>query len=446
MSNESLYAISPIDGRYASKTKSLSKYFSEAALIQYRVRIEVEYFIHLISLLNKNKSSFSNDDLQKLRNIYLNINNDDIKRVKEIESRINHDVKAVEYFVKEKLDNLGFSEDREFVHFALTSQDINNTSIPLMLKEAHFDIIMPKLKELVDKINSLANDNYSQAMLARTHGQVATPTRLGREFKVFSYRLEEQIARLGTIKFSAKFGGATGGLNAHIVSFPDIDWVEFANNFLDSIGLIREQFTTQISNYDNLAAYFDNIRRIAIILIDMSRDIWQYISMEYFTQKVKDEEVGSSAMPHKVNPIDFENAEGNLSIAVSYLSFLSDKLPISRLQRDLTDSTVIRNIGMPLAHILIAFDNLLKGLNKINVNKAKIDEDLDNNQVVVAEAIQSILRKEGYDSPYEALKKLTRGKQNIRIEDIHSFIDTLDVNDELKNRLKQINAHNYIGI
>lgn len=444
MKKESLYAISPIDGRYYKKTIELQKYFSESALISYRVKVEVLYLLRLLEQLNIDCLNPTQRDY--LIGIYESITIEDILKIKDIERVTNHDVKAVEYFIKEKVSMLGLYSIKEMVHFALTSQDINNTAIPLMLKDATQKVLLPQMDKVLSILQDLSDQWYDVPMLARTHGQAATPTRLGREIKVYLYRLQEQLTQLKSIPMTAKFGGATGGLNAHIVSYPNIDWVLFANEFIASLGLIRESYTTQISNYDNLSALFDVLKRISVILIDFSRDMWYYISLEYFKQRTKDDEVGSSAMPHKVNPIDFENAEGNLSVVIALCNFFSEKLPISRLQRDLTDSTVLRNIGVPYAHLIIALDSLEKGLSKIFVNREKIKLDLMQNSVVIAEAIQSILRVEGYPSPYEAMKKLTRNNNHITLKEIHDFIDDLDVSDEIKLKLKNISPNNYIGI
>ncbi len=442
-----LTAISPIDGRYRDKVDELAEYFSEYALIKYRVRVEVEYFIALcelnISPLNNiNKSIYS-----VLREIVDNFSETDALRAKEIEKTTNHDVKAVEYFLKEKFDELGLERYKEFIHFGLTSQDINNTATPMMWREALNDIYIPALDELCVLISRHAEEWKNVPMLARTHGQPASPTRLGKELKVFAYRLNNQIEVLKHIPAKAKFGGATGNFNAHHVAYPSVDWKAFGSKFLqESLGLFREEYTTQISNYDALAASFDALKRINTILIDFARDMWQYISMEYFKQKIKEGEVGSSAMPHKVNPIDFENAEGNLGIANALLEHLAAKLPISRLQRDLTDSTVTRNIGMPMAHGLLAIKNATKGINKLVLNSDAIEKDLENNWAVVAEAIQTILRREGYPKPYEALKGLTRTNTHITMEIISEFIDTLNVSDGVKKELKSITPHNYTGI
>ena len=443
----SLNAISPIDGRYRRQVDMLGANFSEAALIRYRVRVEIEYFIALCELPLPQLASFDKSLYSPLRDIYKNFTDDDALEVKEIEKTTNHDVKAVEYFIKRRFDKLGIQAYKEFVHFGLTSQDINNTSVPLSLKESHEETYMPMLKKILSMIEEKAYEWKDIPMLAHTHGQPASPTTLGKEMMVFAYRLKRQMEYFDSIPFSAKFGGATGNLNAHIVAYPEIDWVAFANNFVaNSLGLERLQYTTQIENYDNMAAYYDNCKRINVILIDFCRDIWSYVSMEYFKQKIKEGEVGSSAMPHKVNPIDFENAEGNLGIANAVFEHLSHKLPISRLQRDLTDSTVSRNVGVPVAHSLIAFKSIEKGLGKLLLNEAAIERDLENNWPVVAEAIQTILRSIGYPNPYETLKNLTRTNTKVNAETIANFIDTLEVDDAMKARLKTITPHNYLGI
>lgn len=447
MSLTSLNAITPIDGRYLSKTFSLQEYFSESALIKFRVQVEIEYFIALCNSSILQLNHFPADKFPVLRSLYSKFSDQDAQRIKDIERITNHDVKAVEYFIKEKFDKLGLEEFKEFIHFGLTSQDINNTAIPYSIREAFENIFLPKLTEVLDLLNSRAEEWKNIPLLARTHGQAASPTRMGKEIKVFCERIEKQLSLLSTIPFSAKFGGATGNFNAHHVAFPEIDWVNFANNFTkDALDLERQQTTTQIEHYDNLAALMDNISRINTILIDFSRDIWTYVSMDYFKQKIKKGEVGSSAMPHKVNPIDFENAEGNLGMANAIFNFLSSKLPISRLQRDLTDSTVLRNIGVPFAHSLIALASLNKGINKLLINKTNIENDLQKNWVVVAEAIQTILRREGYPNSYEALKELTRTNSVINAKIITSFIDTLDINDNIKIELKAITPNNYTGI
>lgn len=444
----SLLAITPIDGRYAGKTASLGQYFSEYALIKYRIKVEIEYFIALCELPLPQLASFDRTLFEPLRDIYRTFTVEDAQHVKEIEAVTNHDVKAVEYFIKEAFDRLGGLEAyKEFVHFGLTSQDINNTSFPLMLKDALDTVYYPLLTQVLDKLKACAEEWAEVSLLARTHGQPASPTTLGKEVKVFVYRVEQQLAQLQAVPMSAKFGGATGNLNAHHVAYPTFDWEAFANKFVtQGLGLQRELYTTQISNYDNLAATFDALKRINTILLDLDKDFWQYVAMDYFKQKIKAGEVGSSAMPHKVNPIDFENSEGNLGIANALLEHLSAKLPISRLQRDLTDSTVLRNIGVPLGHIVIALESTLKGLNKLLLNGERIAADLDNCWAVVAEAIQTVLRREGYPQPYEALKALTRTNNGITAESISQFIDTLEVSDAIKQELHQITPHNYTGI
>ena len=447
MSLSALNAISPIDGRYHSKTKELSAYYSESALIKYRLQVEVEYFIALCELPLPQLEKFNTDLFGSLRKVYLNFKDEDAQKIKDIEAITNHDVKAVEYFLKEQFDKLNISEYKEFIHFALTSQDINNTATPLLIKESVEDIFLPSYLELVEKLIELKDEWANIPLLARTHGQAASPTLLGKEVMVFIERLERQMGLLNMVPFSAKFGGATGNFNAHHIAYPEVDWVAFSNDFVeDTLGLDRSQVTTQIEHYDNLAALFDNFKRINTILIDLSRDIWTYISMNYFKQKIKEGEVGSSAMPHKVNPIDFENAEGNLGIANAIFEHLSAKLPISRLQRDLTDSTVLRNVGVPMAHSILGFKSILKGLNKLILNEEAIRADLDDNWAVVAEAIQTILRKEGYPKPYEALKALTRTNGLIEQPTLINFIDTLKVSDELKEYLKSITPFNYTGI
>ena len=447
MTLSSLTAISPIDGRYNSKTKSLQKYFSESALIKYRIKVEVEYFISLCKLPLSQLKEFPSDKFNDLRNLYNNFSIDSAKRIKEIESVTNHDVKAVEYLIKEEFDNLGLSQFKEFIHFGLTSQDINNTAVPLSIKDAFNNVFFPELTSVLDKLKERSEDWKDIPMLARTHGQAASPTKLGKEIYVFVERVEKQIELMNSIPFSAKFGGATGNFNAHHVAFPEINWKKFGNNFVEnSLELKRQQTTTQIEHYDNLAALMDSIKRINNIFIDLSRDVWTYVSMDYFKQSIKKGEVGSSAMPHKVNPIDFENAEGNLSMANAIYEFLSAKLPISRLQRDLTDSTVLRNIGVPFAHNLIAFSSLNKGLEKLVLNEEKIRNDLDNNWAVCAEAIQTILRRESYPNPYESLKDLTRTNSHITQESLSLFINGLDVSDEIKEELRRISPFNYTGI
>ena len=442
-----LTAISPVDGRYRSKTENLATYFSEYALIKYRVRVEIEYFIALAEFLPQLSELNTEEIKTALRKIYQSFSETDAARIKEIEGVTNHDVKAVEYFIKEKTDGLLAEKYHEFIHFGLTSQDINNTSVPLSIKEALDDVYYPGLEEVIDILRKRAEEWMNIPMLAKTHGQPASPTRLGKEVMVFVYRLEQQLALLKATPISAKFGGATGNFNAHHVAYPAYDWRAFGNKFVGEVlGLKREEGTTQISNYDNLAALFDGLKRINTILIDLNRDFWQYISMEYFKQKIKAGEIGSSAMPHKVNPIDFENAEGNLGMANAILTHLAMKLPISRLQRDLTDSTVLRNVGVPLAHIEIAFQSLKKGLGKLLLNESALYRDLDNCWAVVAEGIQTVLRREGYPKPYEALKALTRTNQTVTESSIREFIDTLDVSDSVKEELRAITPHNYTGM
>ena len=442
-----LNAVTPIDGRYNNKTSSLQEYFSEAALIKFRVQVEIEYFIALCNSSIHQLSHFPTIKFSELRDLYINFKESDAQKIKDIESITNHDVKAVEYFIKEEFDKLGLQEFKEFIHFGLTSQDINNTAVPCSIKEAIQKVYLPQLSEIIALLRDRASQWKAIPLLARTHGQAASPTRMGKEIQVFIERIEKQLLLLETIPFSAKFGGATGNFNAHHVAFPEINWVDFSNKFtLDAFSLERQQTTTQIEHYDNLAALMDNICRINTILIDFSRDIWTYVSMDYFKQKIKQGEIGSSAMPHKVNPIDFENAEGNLGMGNAIFSFLSSKLPISRLQRDLTDSTVLRNIGVPFAHTLIAFSSLKKGINKLIINEKNIASDLEKNWAVVAEAIQTILRREGYPNPYEALKELTRTNSVINAESISLFIDTLNINDAIKAELKAITPNNYTGI
>ena len=442
-----LTAISPVDGRYRNKAENLAAYFSEYALIKYRVQVEIEYFITLSEFLPQLHALATVENKEALRKIYREFSVEDATRIKEIESVTNHDVKAVEYFIKEKFDLLSLQEYKEFIHFGLTSQDINNTSVPLSIKDALNEVYFPGLQEVIDMLKKYAEDWADVPMLAKTHGQPASPTRLGKEVMVFVYRLEQQVKLLKATPVSAKFGGATGNFNAHHVAFPEYDWKAFGNKFVNEVlGLSREEWTTQISNYDNMAAIFDGMKRIDTILIDLCRDFWQYVSMEYFKQKIKAGEVGSSAMPHKVNPIDFENAEGNLGMANAILTHLATKLPISRLQRDLTDSTVLRNVGVPMAHVEIAFKSLTKGLGKLLLNEKALFRDLDNCWAVVAEGIQTILRREGYPKPYEALKALTRTNDGITAESISNFIDTLQVSDAVKAELKAITPHNYTGI
>ncbi|MBF1411835.1 MAG: adenylosuccinate lyase [Prevotella histicola] len=448
MTLDTLTAVSPIDGRYRSKTECLADYFSEYALIRYRVRVEIEYFITLCELPLPQLKSFDSLLFKRLREIYSNFKETDAARVKEIEKITNHDVKAVEYFIKEEFDKIGGLEPyKEFIHFGLTSQDINNTSVPLSIKEALEDVYYPQVEDLISQLQDYATEWENVPMLAKTHGQPASPTRLGKEIEVYVYRLNEQLTSLRNCKLTAKFGGATGNYNAHHVAYPQYDWKAFGDRFVsEKLGLEREQWTTQISNYDHLGSIFDAIRRINTIIIDLDRDFWMYISMEYFKQKIKAGEVGSSAMPHKVNPIDYENSEGNLGIANAILQFLAQKLPVSRLQRDLTDSTVLRNVGVPLGHSVIAIQSTLKGLRKLILNEEKLSEDLDNTWAVVAEAIQTILRREAYPHPYEALKALTRTNKKMNEETIHEFIKTLNVSDSVKGELMAITPHNYTGI
>ena len=441
-----LHAITPVDGRYASKTAELTHYFSEFALIKYRVRVEIEYFIALCETGVEQLSGVDSDLFEPLRDIYRNFQTEDAQNIKDIEKVTNHDVKAVEYFIKEKFEGLGLSQHQEFIHFGLTSQDINNTSVPLSIKDALNELIYPQLEALIEAIDASATAWDHIPLLARTHGQPASPTTLGKEFKVFTARLRAQLEQLKAVPHSAKFGGATGNFNAHTVAYPEGDWHTWGDNFVANyLGLSRSYPTTQIEHYDNLAAQFDAMKRINNIFIDFCRDVWTYVSMDYFKQKIKKGEVGSSAMPHKVNPIDFENAEGNLGLANALLEHLAAKLPISRLQRDLTDSTVLRNVGVPYGHLMIAIASMNKGLGKLLVNEAKIAADLEANWAVVAEAIQNILRREGYPKPYEALKELTRTNSAITAESISVFIDTLEVNDSIKAELKAITPSNYIG-
>lgn len=448
MTLDALTAVSPIDGRYRGKTETLANYFSEYALIRYRVRVEIEYFITLCELPLPQLASFDHSLFDKLRAIYKSFDEKDAQRVKDIEKTTNHDVKVVEYFIKEEFDKIGnLDQYKEFIHFGLTSQDINNTSVPLSIKEALEDVFYPQVQELIDLLASYAEEWKDVPMLAKTHGQPASPTRLGKEIEVFVYRLTQQLKSLKACPFTAKFGGATGNFNAHHVAYPSYDWKAFGNKFVsEKLGLEREQWTTQISNYDALGAIFDAIRRINTIIIDLDRDFWMYISMEYFKQKIKAGEVGSSAMPHKVNPIDYENSEGNMGIANAILQFLAQKLPVSRLQRDLTDSTVLRNVGVPIGHSVIAIQSTLKGLRKLILNKEKLEEDLDNTWAVVAEAIQTILRREAYPHPYEALKALTRTNATMTEETIHKFIQELQVSDAVKAELMAITPHNYTGM
>lgn len=447
MNLNNLTAISPIDGRYRTKVKGLAPYFSEFGLIRYRLLVEVEYFVALCQLPLPQLEAFRPEEFQNLRLIYKNFGINEAKEIKEIEKTTNHDVKAVEYFLKSRFDQLGFSAFKEFIHFGLTSQDVNNTAIPLSLKEAMAEVVIPEIRKVQETISLLAGEWKEQPMLARTHGQPASPTTVGKELQVFAARLKEQLHMLVTLPYSAKFGGATGNFNAHHVAYPETDWVEFGNDFVNNVlELQRSHPTTQIEHYDFMAALFDNLKRIDTILIDFCRDMWQYISMNYLTQRIKEGEVGSSAMPHKVNPIDFENAEGNLGIASALYEHLAAKLPISRLQRDLTDSTVLRNIGVPLAHTLLSTLSILKGLSKIQLNKAAIDADLEANWAVVAEAIQTVLRREGIPNPYEQLKALTRKNEKITADTISDFIDSLEISNDLKGELKKISPHSYTGI
>ncbi|MBR4739371.1 MAG: adenylosuccinate lyase [Bacteroidales bacterium] len=447
-----LNAVSPVDGRYRSKTESLAAFFSEGALIRYRVRVEVEYFIALAGQLvesgkwNKENGERVKSQAEALRDIYRRFSDDDALAIKEIEKTTNHDVKAVEYFLKRKFDEIGLADLKEFIHFGLTSQDINNTSVPLSMKECHSEVLMPAYRNILTLLQTKAEEWKDIPMLAHTHGQPASPTTLGKEWGVFAYRLQRQLEELDRLPFTAKFGGATGNFNAHLAAYPDVDWRTFGNDFVKNhLGLERQQLTTQIENYDMMAAWFDACKRINVILIDLCRDVWTYVSMEYFKQKIKAGEVGSSAMPHKVNPIDFENAEGNLGLANAIFEHLSHKLPISRMQRDLTDSTVSRNIGVPVAHTLISLASLEKGLNKLLLNEQALYRDLENNWAVVAEAIQTILRSVGYPNPYEALKQLTRTNEKVTAQTISDFVDTLEVAPDIKERLKKITPHNYIG-
>ena len=448
MKLDALTAVSPIDGRYRSKTQDLASYFSEYALIKYRVRVEIEYFITLCELPLPQLESFDSSLFETLRDIYRNFSEENAQRVKDIEKVTNHDVKAVEYFIKEELDKIGnFDEYKEFIHFGLTSQDINNTSVPLSIKDALQEVYYPQIEELIQQLQEYADEWKDIPMLAKTHGQPASPTRLGKEVMVYVYRLTEQLQQLKACKITAKFGGATGNYNAHHVAYPQYDWKAFGNKFVsEKLGLEREQWTTQISNYDNLGAIFDAMRRINTIIIDLDRDFWMYVSMEYFKQKIKAGEVGSSAMPHKVNPIDFENSEGNLGMANAILAHLAQKLPVSRLQRDLTDSTVLRNVGVPMGHMLISIQSTLKGLRKLLLNQDAINRDLDNCWAVCAEAIQTVLRREAYPHPYEALKALTRTNSAITEDSIRNFIEGLDVSESVKAELRAITPHTYTGI
>lgn len=447
MDSNALTAISPVDGRYKNQTKELIAFFSEEALMKYRLKVEVEYFLALCEIPLPQLKGINKNPVEQFRNLYLNFSGKDSLLIKEKEKIINHDVKALEYFLKEKMNDLGWDQYKEFIHFGLTSQDINNTAFPLAIKDAIHECYLPLLGDLINVLEKLSHAWAEIPMLARTHGQPASPTRLGKEIKVFIERLERQVSLLSKIPYSAKFGGATGNFNAHHVAYPELDWKIFANYFVNQIlGLSRQQFTTQIEHYDDLAALFDNLKRINTILIDFDRDMWTYISMDYFKQQIKEGEVGSSAMPHKVNPIDFENSEGNLGIANALFEHLSAKLPVSRLQRDLTDSTVLRNVGVPFAHTVIAIKSLLKGLSKIKVNEEALSNDLESNWVVVAEAIQTILRRENYPNPYEALKELTRTGKGIDQTTMQKFIDDLNVSDQLKMELKSVTPYNYTGI
>ncbi len=448
MELNALTAVSPIDGRYRSKTQDLASYFSEYALIKYRVRVEIEYFITLCELPLPQLKGFDHSLFERLRDIYRNFSEADAQRVKDIEKVTNHDVKAVEYFIKDELDKIGNFEDyKEFIHFGLTSQDINNTSVPLTIKDALNEVYYPQVEELIAQLQEYADEWKDIPMLAKTHGQPASPTRLGKEVMVYVYRLTEQLNQLKACKITAKFGGATGNYNAHHIAYPEYDWKAFGNKFVsEKLGLEREQWTTQISNYDNMGAIFDAMKRINTIIIDLDRDFWMYVSMEYFKQKIKAGEVGSSAMPHKVNPIDFENSEGNLGMANAILAFLSQKLPVSRLQRDLTDSTVLRNVGVPMGHMVISIQSTLKGLRKLLLNQDAINRDLDNCWAVCAEGIQTILRREAYPHPYEALKALTRTNAAITAESIRGFIDGLEVSESVKEELRAITPHTYTGL
>lgn len=442
-----LSAIGPIDGRYRRVTKSLSAYFSEASLIQYRIKVEVEYFIALANIPLPQLADYNQENNRLLRDLYLNFTETDAARVKEIEKTTNHDVKAVEYFIKEKMDELAIGQQKEFIHFGLTSQDINNTAVPMTLKDGVEQQYIPLLESLIGLLKQLTKDWEDVSMLARTHGQPASPTRLGKEVCVFTERLDVQLDQLKKITYAGKFGGATGNFNAHHVAYPAVDWVNFANNFLkNQLKITRSQTTTQIEHYDHLAALFDVLKRINTIILDLNKDFWTYISLDYFKQKIKKGEVGSSAMPHKVNPIDFENSEGNLGIANALYEHLSSKLPISRMQRDLTDSTVLRNVGVPISHSVLGLNSTLKGLNKLLLNKTAFDKDLENNWAVVAEAIQTILRREAYPNPYEALKALTRKNEKINQESMHEFINTLDVSSEIRDELLKITPKNYTGV
>ena len=446
MTLNTLNAITPIDGRYYNKTNGYSNYFSEKALIKYRVLIEIEYFLALTKTKIPVFKNFPQKSIQNIKKIYLDFSQEDAITVKEIEKETNHDVKAVEYFIKKKFKDLQLDKYLEYIHFGLTSQDINNTAIPLSIKDALSKVYLPELNELVDLLSEKVLEYNDISMLARTHGQPASPTRLGKEINVFKVRINEQLKYLHSIPFAAKFGGATGNFNAHVIAFPSIDWKHFANKLVTELGLYHSFPTTQIEHYDHLASLFDCLKRINTIIIDFNRDLWSYISMDYFKQKINKKEVGSSAMPHKVNPIDFENSEGNLGLANALFEHLSSKLPVSRLQRDLTDSTVLRNVGVPFSHSSIAIKSTIKGINKLIVNKVKIENDLNNNWAIIAEAIQTILRREGYPNPYETLKELTRKNTSINRDTIHQFIDTLNINIEIKNELKKISPSNYTGL
>lgn len=447
MSSKSLKAVSPVDGRYSSQSAGLAEYFSEFGLIKYRVHVEIEYFIALCELPLEQLKDFNKALYPALRKLYTEFTEEDAAAIKDIEKTTNHDVKAVEYFIKARFEALDIAQFSEFIHFGLTSQDINNTAIPLSMKEAHENVMAPAYTEVLDKLNGFATEWADVPMLAKTHGQPASPTRLGKEMKVFAERLENQLGMLDQVRYAAKFGGATGNFNAHHVAYPKTDWVAFGNHFVnETLGLSRSQTTTQIEHYDYLAAYFDNLKRVNTVLLDFARDVWQYVSMNYFKQKIKAGEVGSSAMPHKVNPIDFENAEGNLGIANALFEHFAAKLPVSRLQRDLTDSTVLRNIGVPLAHTLIALKSLIKGMNKLELNPAALHHDLEENWAVVAEAIQTVLRREGYPKPYEALKDLTRKNEKITESSIKAFIEDLKISEKTKYELKQITPFNYTGM
>ena len=446
MTLNTLNAITPIDGRYYNKTNGYSNYFSEKALIKYRVLIEIEYFLALTKTKIPVFKNFPQKSIQNIKKIYLDFSQEDAITVKEIEKETNHDVKAVEYFIKKKFKDLQLDKYLEYIHFGLTSQDINNTAVPLSIKDALSKVYLPELNELVDLLSEKVLEYNDISMLARTHGQPASPTRLGKEINVFKVRINEQLKYLHSIPFAAKFGGATGNFNAHVIAFPSIDWKHFANKLVTDLGLYHSFPTTQIEHYDHLASLFDCLKRINTIIIDFNRDVWSYISMDYFKQKINKKEVGSSAMPHKVNPIDFENSEGNLGLANALFEHLSSKLPVSRLQRDLTDSTVLRNVGVPFSHSSIAIKSTIKGINKLIVNKVKIENDLNNNWAIIAEAIQTILRREGYPNPYETLKELTRKNTSINRDTIHQFIDTLNINIEIKNELKKISPSNYTGL